>query len=120
MANDYDTTARNALMDHFATLATRARIHDADPGGANGNTGQIAGSGDQPITWGAAAGGAIDANGAPAAAFPVPAGASVAWVSFWNTAGTVRYAKKQLAAPEVFTNAGTFNLDDADFDLNDA
>jgi hypothetical protein len=40
-------------------------------------------------------------------------------VSFWNTAGTVRYLKKDVT-DEVFGAQGTYTLTDTDFDLNDA
>lgn len=119
MANDYDTTARNAMLDALAALATRVALHSADPGAANSATGELTGGGYArgTITWNAASGGAIDSSNAPA--ISVPAGATVAWVSFWNTAGTVRYAKKAVTT-ETFGAAGTYTLTDADFDLNDA
>ena len=119
MANDYDTTARNAMMDHLASLVTRVALHTGDPGAANAADNELSGGGyaRQAITWNAATGGAIDSSNAPA--FSVGAGVTVSWVSFWNTAGTVRYAKKDVTN-EAFGAAGTYTLTDADFDLNDA
>lgn len=117
MANDYDITARNAMLDALAAVCTRVALHTADPGAANSATAEVAGGtyARQVITWNAATGGAIDSSNAPV--FDVPAGTTVAWVSFWNDAGTVRYAKKDVT-DEVFGAAGTYTLTDADFDLN--
>ena len=121
MANDYDTTAKNVMLDALRVLMTSVHLHSADPGGVNGNASEL--SGGSPayarkasITWNAAAGGAIDDAGIPA--FDIGAGSTVAWVTFWNTADTVRYAKKQVTS-EVFGAQGTYTLTDVDFDLND-
>ena len=119
MANDYDITARNAMLDALAAVCTRVALHTADPGAANSATAEVAGGtyARQAISWNAATGGAIDSSNTPV--FNVPAGTTVTWVSFWNTAGTVRYAKKAVTS-EAFGAAGTYTLTDADFDLNDA
>ena len=119
MANDYDITARNAMLDALAALAVRVALHSGDPGAANSATNELSGGGyaRQAIAWNAATGGAIDSSNAPA--FSVGAGVTVSWVSFWNSAGTVRYAKKDVT-DEAFGAAGTYTLTDADFDLNDA
>jgi hypothetical protein len=120
MANDYDTTARNVMLDGLAAVCTRAALHSGDPGGANSATNELTGGSPayarKAITWGAAAAGSMDETSSPT--FDVPA-STVAWVSFWNTAGTVRYLKKQVTS-EVFAAQGTYQLTDIDFDLNDA
>jgi hypothetical protein len=120
MANDYDATAKNVMLDALAALMLRVALHNADPGAANSATGELTGGSPayarKPIAWNAATGGAIDDSTAPI--FDVPSGATVAWISFWNTAGTVRYAKKQVTS-EVFGAQGTYQLTDVDFDLND-
>lgn len=118
MANDYDATAKNVMLDALAAVMTRVALHSADPGAANSATSELSGGGyaRQIIGWNAATGGAIDDTATPA--FTVGAGSTVAWVSFWNTGGTVRYAKKQVTS-EVFGAAGTYTLTDVDFDLND-
>lgn len=118
MANDYDATAKNVMLDALAAVAVRVALHTGDPGGANGAANELSGGGyaRQAIAWNAAAAGAIDSSNTPA--FSVGAGVTVAWVSFWNVAGTVRYAKKDVT-DEVFGGAGTYTLTDADFDLND-
>jgi hypothetical protein len=121
MANDYDTTARNVMLDGLAAVCTRAALHTADPGGANSASNEVTGGSPayarKAITWAAATGGAMDETTSPV--FDVPAGTTVAWVSFWNTAGTVRYLKKDVT-DEVFGAQGTYTLTDTDFDLNDA
>lgn len=120
MANDYDATAKNLMLDQLATVCLRAALHSGDPGAANLATNELSGGtpayARKAITWAAATGGAMDETTSPV--FDVPAGATVAWVSFWNTTGTVRYLKKQVTS-EVFGAQGTYQLTDTDFDLND-
>src|SRR5204863_3591654 len=96
MANDYDATAKNVMLDALGAVMTRVALHTGDPGGANSATSEVSGGGyaRQAITWFAASAGAMDNNANPA--FSVPAATTVSWVSFWNTAGTVRYAKKDV------------------------
>jgi hypothetical protein len=108
MANDYDATAKNVMLDALAAVCLRAALHSGDPGAANAR---------KAITWAAASAGAMDETTSPV--FDVPAGATVSWVSYWNTAGTVRYLKKNVT-DEVFGAQGTYTLTDTDFDLNDA
>jgi hypothetical protein len=118
MANDYDTTAKDAMLNALAALMTKVALHSGDPGGANSATNELSGGGYARVTigWNTASGGAIDDTATPA--FTVGAGASVQWISFWNSGGTVRYAKK-LVTTENFGAAGTYTLTDVDFDLND-
>lgn len=119
MANDYDTTAKNVMLDALAAVCTRVAAHTGDPGGANSATSEVTGGSyaRQAITWNAASGGSIDSSNAPV--LDIPASTTVSWLSFWNTAATVRYAKKDVT-DEAFGAAGTYTLTDADFDLNDA
>lgn len=121
MANDYDTTARNVMLDGLAVVCTRAALHSADPGGANSASNELTGGSPayvrKAITWAAAGSGTMDETASPT--FDVAAGSTVAWVSYWNTAGTVRYLKKSVTS-EVFGSQGTYQLTDSDFDLNDA
>jgi len=120
MANDYDITARNLMLDQLATVALRAALHTGDPGAANAADFELTGGSPayarKAITWAAAASGTMDETTSPV--FDVPA-TTVSWVSFWNTAGTVRYVKKDVT-DEVFAAQGTYTLTDTDFDLNDA
>jgi hypothetical protein len=119
MANDWDIEARNSMLDHVGTEITRVALHTGDPGAANSATNEVAGGtyARQAITFAGAGSGTMASSNQPA--FAVGAGITVAWVSFWNTAGTVRYAKKQVTA-EAFGAAGTYTLTDADLDLNAA
>ena len=121
MANDYDTTARNAGVDAIAALVTRLALHTGDPGGANLANNEVAGGSPayarKAVAWNAASGGAATQNGD--VVFDVPA-ATVAWVSGWNTAGTVRYFKKDVT-DEVFAAQGTYTVQGttSSLDLND-
>lgn len=122
MANDYDTTAKNVMLDALATVCTRLALHTGDPGGANSATNEVTGGSPayarKAIAWNAASGGAID-DSTNGAVFDIPAGTTVAWISGWNTAGTTRYFKKAVTN-ETFAGQGTYTVTDADLDLNDA
>lgn len=119
MANDWDIKARNAMLDALAPLCTKVALHTGDPGAADSATNEVAGGtyARQSVTWGAAGAGTMASSNTPV--FAVGAGITVTWASFWNTAGTVRYAKK-LVTTEAFGAAGTYTLTDADLDLNTA
>jgi hypothetical protein len=103
MANDYDTTARNVGVDAIAALGTRWAAHTGDPGGANTASNEVTGGSPayarKAVAWNAASGGAATQNGD--VVIDIPAGTTVAWLSLWNTAGTVRYLKKDVT-DEVF------------------
>jgi len=109
------------MLDALGVLMTRVALHTGDPGGANSASNEVTGGSPayarKAIAWNAASGGAMDDSTAPV--FDVPAATTVSWVSFWNTAGTVRYAKKDVT-DEVFGAQGTYTLTDVDFDINDA
>lgn len=123
MANDYDTTARNVGVDAIGALALRLALHTGDPGGANSATNEVTGGSPayarKACAWGAAAGGAAALSGD--VVFDVPAGTTVSWISAWNTAGTVRYWKKDVT-DEVFGAQGTYTVlaSGTSIDLNDA
>jgi len=122
MANDLDTTARNVGVDAIAALALRVALHTGDPGGANGAANEVTGGSPayarKAIAWNAAAAGA--ATPTANVVLDVPA-TTVSWVSLWNTAGTVRYYKKDVT-DEVFAGQGTYTVLAAgtSIDLNDA
>lgn len=122
MANDYDITARNAMLDALGALITKVALHTGDPGAANAADNEVTGGSPayarQSIAWGAAAAGSMS-DSTNGAVFNVPAGTTVTWISFWNTGGTVRYLKKQVTS-EAFGAQGTYTLTNADLDLNGA
>ena len=123
MANDYDTTARNIGVDAVAAVCLRVAAHTADPGGANSASNEVTGGSPayarKAIAWNAAASGA--ATPTANVVIDIPAGTTVAWLSFWNTAGTVRYFKKDVT-DEAFGAQGTYTLlaTGTSIDLNDA
>jgi hypothetical protein len=121
MANDYDATAKNVMLDALGVLLTRIALHSGDPGAANQADNELSGGSPayarKAIAWNAAAAGSMDDSTAPV--FDVEAGDTVSWISGWNTAGTVRYFKKDVTN-EVFGAQGTYTLTDLDLDLNDA
>jgi hypothetical protein len=123
MANDYDTTARNVGVDAIAALCLRLALHTGDPGGANSASNEVTGGSPayarKAVAWNAAASGA--ATPTANVVFDVPTGTTVSWVSGWNTAGTVRYFKKDVT-DEAFGAQGTYTVLAAStsIDLNDA
>lgn len=123
MANDYDTTARNVGVDAIAALALRVAAHTGDPGAANAADNEVSGGSPayarKAIAWNAAAAGAATQNGN--VVLDIPAGTTVSWLSLWNTAGTVRYLKKDVTN-EVFGAQGTYTVlaSGSSLDLNDA
>lgn len=123
MANDYDTTARNVGVDAIAAVGLRYALHTGDPGGANSASNEVTGGSPayarKAVAWNSASGGEATQNGD--VVFDVPAGTTVSWVSLWNTAGTVRYLKKDVT-DEVFGAQGTYTIKGttSKLDLNDA
>lgn len=123
MANDYDTTARNVGVDAIAAVAVRVALHTNDPGAANTADNEVTGGSPAyargTIAWDAASGG--EAYASDDVVINVPASTTVSWISLWNSAGTVRYLKKNVT-DEVFGNQGTYTVLSAStkLDLNDA
>lgn len=123
MANDYDTTARNVMVDALAALAVRVALHTGDPGAANTASNEVTGGSPayarKAIAWNAATGGSATATSN--VVLDVPSGTTVSWISLWNTAGTVRYLKKDVT-DEAFGAQGTYTVVAASttLDLNDA
>lgn len=119
MAQQYDDTAKNLMLDALGAVALRVALHSGDPGAANQADNELAGGSPayarKAIAWNAASGGSMD-DSTNGVVFDVPAGSTVSWVSMWNTAGTVRYVKKQVTS-EVFGAQGTYTITDADLDL---
>ena len=123
MSNDYDTTARNVGVDAIAALGTRWAAHTGDPGGANSASNEVTGGSPayarKAVAWNAASGGVATQNGD--VVIDIPASTTVSWLSLWNTAGTVRYLKKDVT-DEVFGAQGTYTVKGttSTLDLNDA
>ena len=96
-----------------AQTVNLAKLHNGDPGvsgAANELTGGTYAS--KAVTFGAASNGVRTQTGT--AIFDVPAGATVAWVSFWNSGTFV--ARKQVTS-EVFAGAGTYTLQNSTLTL---
>src|SRR6185503_3302076 len=108
MANDWDTTARNIMVDAVAAVGLRLALHTGDPGGANSASNEVTGGSPayarKAVAWNAASGGVATQNGD--VVIDIPASTTVSWLSLWNTAGTVRYLKKDVT-DEVFGAQGT-------------
>jgi hypothetical protein len=113
----YSILGKNAMLNALGALAVFASLHSADPGdsGTNELTGGSPAYARKAITWNAAASGSMDDSNVPV--FDVPAGSTVSYVGFWNSAGTVFYGSADVTN-EVFAAQGTYTLTDADLDLN--
>ena len=100
--------AKNAMLNHLKTLATKAALY-------SGASTEVTG-GDyarQNLTWGTASGGSISDTSIPA--FSIPAGQTVAIVKLFNSAGSTDYASFDVT-DETFTNAGTYTITDLTLD----
>jgi hypothetical protein len=122
VANDYDAQAKNVMLNQLATVAVRWALHTGDPGAADTASNEVTGGSPayarKAVAWNSASGGTITQNGD--VVFDVPA-CTVAWVSLWNSAGTVRYLKKDVT-DEVFAAQGTYTIKGttSTLDINDA
>jgi hypothetical protein len=114
MAQEISTVAKNAMLDYLRPLMTHVQFHVGNPGPSG--TGAAAYGARQAITWAAASAGSLDSSNIPELA--VGAGDTIGGVSFWSALSSgVCYGGKGVTA-ETFTNAGTYRLLDADYDLN--
>jgi hypothetical protein len=97
--------------------------HTGDPGGANSASNEVTGGSPayarKAIAWSTASGGSAAQNGD--VVIDIPTSTTVSWLSLWNTAGTVRYLKKDVT-DEAFGAQGTYTVLAASgaLDLNDA
>jgi hypothetical protein len=123
VANDYDATAKNLMLDALGAVAVRVAALTGDPGGANSASNEVTGGSPayarKAIAWSTASGGAAAQNGD--VVVDIPASTTVSWLSLWNSAGTVRYLKKDVT-DEAFGAQGTYTVlaSGGSLDLNDA
>ena len=110
----FANSALSAMID--AQTVNLAKLHSGDPG-ASGTSNELAGGSytSKAVVFGAASNGVRTQTGT--AVFDVPAGATVAWVSFWNSGTFV--ARKQVTS-EVFAGAGTYTLQNSTLTLANA
>lgn len=111
------------MVDALGAVAVRVALHTGDPGAADTASNEVSGGSPayarKAIAWNAASGGSATCSGN--VVLDVPAGTTVSWISLWNSAGTVRYLKKDVT-DEVFGAQGTYTVVAATttLDLNDA
>ena len=100
----YATTALNAMLD--ALTVNTAKLHSADPGAAGANNELTGGSyTSKAVVFGSASSGTRTQTGT--AVFDVPAGSTVAYVTFWNNS---TFVASDPVTSEVFAGAGTYTL----------
>ena len=103
-------TAKNNMLDHLGTLITHISIHSADPGATGLNEVAVT---RQTISWNSATGSNLDSVGTQE--FSVDADTTVHSVGLWSAvSGGTFYGSRALPAPETFSNAGTFTVNDLD------
>lgn len=107
--------AKNAMLDHFGTLAGFLSAHTADPGstGASEVTGGTYGR--VAVTWNAAAAANLDSSNQPV--LNIPGGTTVTHLGLWSasTAGTF-YGGLDIV-DETFAGDGTYTASDVDVNL---
>ncbi len=118
----YSTAAKNLMLNALkgtnpTTPITHVSAHTANPGDSGAS--EVAGGSyaRQPIAFNAPSAGSMD-DSTNGAAIPIPAATTVAFIGFWSAASGGTWLGYQDVADEVFTNAGTYTVTDADLDLN--
>lgn len=104
-----NNTAKNAMLDHLGTLATKVGLYN---GSTEINGGSYA---RQSVTWDSASNGSMSAS--DSIQFSVPAGASISHIKLFSSDGNTEYADF-LVSTEVYTNAGTYTVTTLTLDLN--
>lgn len=104
--------AHHVMLDHFASVATRASLHSGFPCTAlNELSGGTPAYARKAITWNPAASRNLDNDVNPV--FDVPPGSTVAGFAIWNTDGSIMWGDNPLPE-EDFAGQGQYTLTDAD------
>lgn len=122
MPGQFTVAGKNAMLAKASaqpgaaasTEITLASVHTAFP---PTNVNEIAATNGarQAITWNAPAAAAVDNNANPG--FDVAAGTTVGAIAYRSSDGTI--LAEENVPDEVFTNAGRFDVTDADLSLTD-
>lgn len=110
-------TAKNAMLDHLASLVGFVSLHTDAVGGGSAN--EVSGGSPayarKAITWNSAASANLDSSNAPV--FDVPASTTIRRVGLFSavTAGT--YYGDADITDETYGAQGTYTLSDADVSL---
>lgn len=101
---------KDALLDHFGTLATHASLHTADPGSTG--TSEVPGGSyaRKPLSWAPASSGSKSTSAG--LVFDVPGGGTViTHLGYWSaaTGGTFR-GSRPLDAAQTYATAGTYTV----------
>lgn len=107
-----NVTQRNALASAYATAAPFGALFTADPGVADGATGEVTGGAPayarKSLAWGAAAASAVTGSGV----FDVPSGTTVTYFGVCNlgTAGVANVRDSVAIGPQTFSSQGTYTV----------
>lgn len=100
------TLCKNNLATAYATAATKASLHSADPGstGANEINGGSPAYAKKTLTWSSASGGSVSAS----ATFDVAAGTTVAGGGLWDVSNN--FLDGGTISSIAFSSQGTYGL----------
>lgn len=111
----YTVAGKNRML--AALGATHVSAHTADPGDSGTNEVSGGSYARSAITFNAPAAGSLDSSNVPA--ISIPAATTVTHVGYWDAlSGGVFLGSSVVTGTEVFNNAGTLSVTDADLDLN--
>ena len=110
----YATTALNAMLD--ALTVNTAKLHSGDPGAA-GTSNELTGGSyaSKSVTFGSASSGTRTQTGT--AVFDVPAGSTVAYVTFWNNS---TFIASDPVTSESYAGDGTYTLQSSTLTVSNA
>jgi hypothetical protein len=109
----------NVAANAWAAATDNARLHTGDPG-ANG-TNNVATSGLEAVTWGAASAGDVSLTGTPIDFTGGAASGPCTHVSFWDGvpgSGGVHMGSYALTGDQTFNAAGEYSLDSGTIDFD--
>jgi hypothetical protein len=97
---------KNNLATRYATDATKASLHSADPGstGANEISGGSPAYAKKTLTWSSASGGSVSTS----ATFDVAAGTTVAGAGLWDVSNA--FLDGGTISSIAFSSQGTYGL----------
>lgn len=103
----FDNTAKEAMLDEFASMVDKVSIHTGDPG--SGASNEVTGGGYARLdaSFDPASGNSIAL--ADTLEFDGPASADALWFCVW-AAGPTRLGKGQITGDTAFNTDGVFHL----------
>lgn len=103
--------ARNSMLDKLGTIVLYASLHSASPGttGVNEIAGGSPAYARTAVTWAAASGSVLTANGT-LPVFNVESGDTVAFAGLWSAVSGGTFYGSGAVTSHTFANQGTYTL----------